>query len=126
MIEITLKYLYLLFKFDKLNQRKKNIFPVDIATSREHINFVFFSVPICLFLLSEGLLGVVVYILMRSIATGAYRRLRNSALYASGDRSDLLAILPSIVFLQKAPVLLLKLLDNRKHIGLELLVRRRV
>jgi len=70
--------------------------------------------------------GVVVDVLMWGIAPKTHRGLRDGILAAPLDWADWLAILPTIIFLQKLPVLLLKLTNNWEPVGFELLICRRV
>jgi len=100
----------------RASERKR---PSNLRAAREHASADFAQ---------EGTppAGVVVYVLVWGVAAKANSGLWNRILATPGDGLDFAAVLPEIIFLQKPPVLLLKLPDNGEHVGLKLLVSGRV
>jgi len=70
--------------------------------------------------------GVIVYVLMRGIATRADNGFRDGFPVPAGYWFYRLVISPKVVFKQKLPVLFVEFLDNRQLVGLKLLVIWRI
>jgi hypothetical protein len=97
----------------------KRQYPSDLQAARKNTAAYFAKI-------GTPAAGVVVYVLMGSIAAKAYRGFWDIIIAAPLDWADWLTVLPAIILLQKLPVLFLKLPNDWESVGFELLICGRV